>query len=59
MERRRVVVTGMGIVCPNGNSVAEAWRNVADGITGIDPIVRLDTSRLENHFGGEVKNFNP
>ena len=59
MERRRVVVTGMGIVCPNGNSVAEAWRNIADGVTGIDPIVRLDTSRLENHFGGEVKNFHP
>lgn len=57
MERRRVVVTGMGIICPTGNSVDEAWRNAAAGVTGIGPITRFDTSRLENHFGGEVKGF--
>lgn len=57
MERRRVVVTGMGIICPTGNSVAEAWSNAAAGKTGIGPITRFDTSHLENHFGGEVKNF--
>ncbi|MBC7812540.1 MAG: beta-ketoacyl-ACP synthase II [Burkholderiales bacterium] len=59
MERRRVVVTGMGIICPTGNNVEEAWRNAADGKTGIGPITRFDTSHLENHFGGEVKNFDP
>ena len=59
MERRRVVVTGMGIICPTGNSVAEAWGNAAAGKTGIGPITRFDTSHLENHFGGEVKNFDP
>lgn len=59
MERRRVVITGMGIVCPTGNTVAEAWQNAAQGRTGIGPITRFDTSRLENHFGGEVKNFDP
>ncbi len=59
MERRRVVVTGMGIICPTGNSVEEAWRNAALGKTGIGPITRFDTSQLENHFGGEVKNFDP
>ncbi len=58
MERRRVVVTGMGIICPTGNTVAEAWRNTAQGVTGIGPITRFDTSNLENHFGGEVKDFN-
>ncbi|MCB9453624.1 MAG: beta-ketoacyl-ACP synthase II [Anaerolineaceae bacterium] len=59
MERRRVVVTGMGIICPTGNSVEEAWSNAAAGKTGIGTITRFDTSHLENHFGGEVKNFNP
>jgi 3-oxoacyl-[acyl-carrier-protein] synthase II len=49
----------MGIICPTGNSVDEAWANAAAGKTGIGPITRFDTSHLENHFGGEVKNFNP
>jgi 3-oxoacyl-[acyl-carrier-protein] synthase II len=58
-EQRRVVVTGMGIICPTGNSVEEAWKNAAAGKTGIGPITRFDTSHLENHFGGEVKGFDP
>jgi 3-oxoacyl-[acyl-carrier-protein] synthase II len=59
LGRKRVVVTGMGIICPTGNTVEQAWRNAANGITGIGAITRLDTSMLENHFGGEVKNFDP
>jgi 3-oxoacyl-[acyl-carrier-protein] synthase II len=59
VERRRVVVTGMGIICPTGNSVEEAWGNAAAGKTGIGTIQRFDTSHLEIHFGGEVKNFDP
>lgn len=59
MGRTRVVVTGMGIVCPTGNSVDSAWHHAANGITGIGPIQRFDTSMLENHFGGEVKDFDP
>jgi len=59
VKRRRVVVTGMGIICPTGNTVEEAWSNAAAGKTGIGPITRFDTSHLENHFGGEVKNFDP
>jgi 3-oxoacyl-[acyl-carrier-protein] synthase II len=59
VERRRVVVTGMGITCPTGNTVEEAWHNAAQGISGIGPITRFDTARLQNHFGGEVKNFHP
>ena len=42
VERRRVAVTGMGIVCPTGNSVAEAWQNAAQGKTGIGPITHFD-----------------
>jgi 3-oxoacyl-[acyl-carrier-protein] synthase II len=49
----------MGIICPTGNNVAEAWQNAANGITGIRTIQRFDTSHLEVHFGGEVKNFDP
>ena len=59
MERRRVVVTGMGIICPTGNNIEEAWANAAAGVTGIRTIQRFDTSHLENHFGGEVRNFDP
>jgi 3-oxoacyl-[acyl-carrier-protein] synthase II len=59
VERRRVVVTGMGIICPTGNNVEQAWANAAAGITGIRTIQRFDTSHLENHFGGEVKDFDP
>ncbi|MCA9908126.1 MAG: beta-ketoacyl-ACP synthase II [Anaerolineae bacterium] len=59
MERKRVVVTGMGTVGPTGNTVEEAWKNAAAGITGIDFIKRFDTSHLEVHIGGEVKDFDP
>lgn len=59
MEPRRVVVTGMGIICPTGNNVEEAWANIAAGNTGIRTIQRFDTTHLENHFGGEVKDFDP
>jgi 3-oxoacyl-[acyl-carrier-protein] synthase II len=49
----------MGIICPTGNTVEEAWTNAAAGKTGIRTITLFDTSHLENHFGGEVKNFDP
>jgi 3-oxoacyl-[acyl-carrier-protein] synthase II len=49
----------MGILCPTGNNIEEAWSNAAAGKTGIGTIKRFDTSHLENHFGGEVKNFDP
>jgi 3-oxoacyl-[acyl-carrier-protein] synthase II len=47
----------MGIICPTGNNVEEAWTNAAAGKTGIRTIQNFDTSQLENHFGGEVKGF--
>ncbi len=49
----------MGIIAPTGNTVEEAWQNAAAGKTGIRTIERFDTSHLENHFGGEVKGFDP
>lgn len=57
MTRRRVVVTGMGIVSPVGNTVEEAWQNVLAGRSGIAPITRFDASTFPVRFGGEVKNF--
>ncbi|MBS1198086.1 MAG: fabF [Proteobacteria bacterium] len=57
MTRRRVVVTGMGIVSPVGNSVEEAWQNVLAGRSGIGPITRFDASTFAVQFAGEVKNF--
>ncbi len=59
MARTRVVVTGLGIICPTGNSVQEAWENAAGGKSGINVIQNIDTSGLENHVAGEVKNFDP
>ena len=59
MERRRVVVTGMGILSPIGNSVKDAWHSAANGISGIDYIQRFDTTDLPVIFGGEVRNFDP
>ncbi len=57
MQRRRVVVTGLGIVSPVGNTVQEAWSNVIAGRSGIAPITRFDASALTTRFAGEVKNF--
>lgn len=57
MNQPRVVVTGIGIVSPIGNTVEENWKNVSSGVSGIDRITLVDTSHLANHIGGEVKNF--
>jgi 3-oxoacyl-[acyl-carrier-protein] synthase II len=57
MSRRRVVVTGLGLVCPVGNTVAEAWANVLAGRSGIGNITRFDASAFACRFAGEVKGF--
>lgn len=57
-QRRRVVVTGLGIVSPVGNSVQEAWASLIAGRSGISAITRFDASALTTRFAGEVKNFN-
>ena len=58
MNRRRVVVTGLGLVSPVGNSVAEGWANLLAGRGGIDLITKFDASSLACRFAGEVKGFN-
>ena len=57
MARRRVVVTGLGIISPIGNTVAEAWDRALAGTSGITRITRFDPSRLSSQIAGEVKNF--
>ena len=57
MSRRRVVITGLGIISPVGNSVAEAWANILAGNSGITKISHFDASRLTCRIAGEVKGF--
>jgi 3-oxoacyl-[acyl-carrier-protein] synthase II len=58
LSKRRVVVTGLGIVSPVGSTVAAAWDNVVNGVSGIAPITRFDVSDFPCRFGGAVKDFN-
>nr|WP_298248913.1 beta-ketoacyl-ACP synthase II [uncultured Halomonas sp.] len=57
MTRRRVVVTGLGLVTPVGNTVAESWGNIVSGKSGIAPIEHFDVSGFNTRFGGSVKDF--
>jgi len=57
LARRRVVITGLGIVSPVGNTVEEAWQNILAGKSGIAAVTKFDTSNFPVQFAGEVKNF--
>ena len=57
MSRRRVVVTGLGVISPVGNDVGSAWDALVAGRTGIDNITRFDASAFSCRFAGEVKGF--
>ena len=57
MSRRRVVVTGLGIVSPVGIGVAAAWANIVAGVSGITRITRFDTEGFPSRIAGEVKGF--
>ena len=58
MTRRRVVVTGLGLVTPVGNTVQESWSNLIAGKSGIDTITKFDAAAFACQFAGEVKGFN-
>ena len=58
MTRRRVVITGLGLISPVGNTVAEGWANLVAGRSGIANVTRFDASGLSCRFAGEVKGFN-
>jgi len=57
LSRRRVVITGLGIISPVGNTIAEAWASVLAGRSGIARVSRFDASRLPCQIAGEVKDF--
>ena len=57
MAKRRVVVTGLGVLSPVGNDYVSTWDNIVKGQSGIDIITAFDASEFTTHFAGEVKNF--
>ena len=58
MSKRRVVVTGLGIISPVGNTIQEAWDSILAGRSGITRITRFDPASFASHIAGEVKDFN-
>ncbi len=59
MSKRRVVITGMGLISPVGHSVEETWQSLLAGKNGIDRITLFDTTDFTTKIAGEVKNFDP
>ena len=59
MEKKRVVVTGMGVISPVGNDVATFWENLIAGKRGIRPIERFDVSQYPTRIAAQVLDFNP
>jgi len=55
----RAVVTGMGVVAPNGIGIESFWRSIIGGVSGVGPITRFDASRHDARIAGEVKGFDP
>ncbi|HEY9182639.1 MAG TPA: beta-ketoacyl-ACP synthase II [Gammaproteobacteria bacterium] len=57
MSKRRVVVTGLGLISPVGNTVVDGWNNVRDGVSGIGRIEHMDVSAYTTQFAGTIRNF--
>lgn len=59
MEKKRVVITGLGALTPIGNNTNDYWNNLINGVSGADLITRFDASLFKTQFACEVKNFDP
>jgi 3-oxoacyl-[acyl-carrier-protein] synthase II len=59
MSKRRVVVTGLGIISPVGNDISTAWSNILAGVSGIGPITHFDTTAFATRIAGEIRDFDP
>jgi len=57
VSKRRIVITGMGIISPVGNQVEDAWRNILDGQSGIGPLTAFDASAFNTQIAGEIRDF--
>ena len=56
-QGRRVVITGLGTICPNGNDVSSSWESIVNGRSGVELIQKFDTSEFTTKFGATVKDF--
>jgi 3-oxoacyl-[acyl-carrier-protein] synthase II len=59
MNKRRVAITGLGMVTPVGNDCRTSWNNLLNGVSGVDRITQFDPSELPVRIAGEIKNFDP
>lgn len=59
MDKRRVVVTGLGLISPCGTGVEKSWEALVKGQSGVGPITLFDASKLDSRIAGEVKDFRP
>ncbi len=59
MKKRRVAVTGVGLITPCGTGTEKTWENIKNGVCGIDVITKIDVSRFETKIAGEVRDFDP
>jgi len=59
MEKQRIVITGVGVVAPNGIGKEQFWTNCAAGVSGIKPITLFDVSKYRCRWAGEISNFRP
>src|SRR5690554_7722242 len=59
MSKRRVVITGLGILSPLGNDLPSSWQGIVDGRSGIGPITNFDASAFATRIAGEVKAYDP
>ena len=55
----RVVVTGLGIISPNGNDVSSFWKSMKEGIGGVGPLTSFDPAKFDSRIAAEVKGFDP
>ena len=58
MDKKRVVVTGLGALTPLGNDVETTWKNAVAGVSGVGPITRVDSSEYTAKVAAELKDFN-
>jgi len=59
MTKKRVVVTGLGLITPVGIGVESSWKNLLNGVSGISNITKFDTTGFKSQVAGEVRNFDP